>query len=268
MLQVKYAVHVALATIAVAAAYELKDAYLWRTPERVVVLVVITYVLTSFVAAGVAGLLFRFVLVRMLVLRRSWVEGYWHIQTYRPKRMVVSAPAPLPVPAQVSEPALPPGTLLPAVPAETSLPVPVTPVPSALAGPVANGLMHIYYVGRDLELKVTSFKLSAPGSNIETAASSQQVTLDARSLQYLNYFSYHLDAEDIAGIAQGVFYLDGLRPYPTRYHGTLRYFADLPVERQVARKISFWRVRWLMFRHPYDWEKQLLEKLQSGRYDL
>jgi hypothetical protein len=218
MAELRSAIHVALVTICITAAYEIKENYEWETPGHIFLLVVITYFLTSFVASGLTNALMKSAFIRMLALRRSWIEGYWHIITY------------------------------------------YTGDPKS----VSHGLMNISYLGKELEIKTTVFKLSAPGSQIDTVSTSQLVALDSRSLQYLNYFNYQIGTEEITGIAQGMFYLDGLRPYPTRYHGILRYFSPIPNDRQIARRISSWRVRKYLLQHRYDWERKLLTDLSSG----
>jgi hypothetical protein len=211
------ALHVALVTVCVTTAYELESTYHWRSPAGVLALVALSYVLTSFIAGGVAGLLFRAPAVRMLALRRAWIEGYWYLLTYDPGKAPVSA----------------------------------------------RGLGFIEYVGSELELKATVFKPKSPESGVETASTSELAELDSRTLQYLNFFNYQSGGETINGVVLGHFYRDGLRPYPTRFHGVIRYFASLPQQQQIGRRISRRRVRKCIRKYQYDWVRRLLAELED-----
>ena len=222
MAKVRSALHVALVTVCVAAAYELEATYHWRSPARVLALVALSYFLTSFVASGLVGVLFQFPIARMLTLRRAWIEGYWYVLTYEPDTAEI----------------------------------------------LARGLANFEYLGPELELKATVFKVRSPESGVETASTSEMAELDRRTLQYLNYFNYQSGGKTINGVALGTFYLDGLRPFPMRYHGAIRYFADRPEQQQIARRISRRRVRKTVRRYAYDWERRLLADLEADEHAI
>jgi len=129
--------------------------------------------------------------------------------------------------------------------------------------PVSHVLMHISYVGSDFDLNVVGYKAKDPDGHLRTVSNSQLVTINPQTLEYINYFDYRPAVESIFGIAHGRFDVVGWHFFPTRYDGTLKYFAEMQDQKQLGHKISHLRILKYISRFKTNWEYQLLKDLEG-----
>lgn len=84
MKELKRTLHIMLLSISLSVVYELKIGYSWNSNYRIVVFIILSYILSNIVSKYLAEIFAKIKIIRMMVLNKCWLEGFWLIETYLP----------------------------------------------------------------------------------------------------------------------------------------------------------------------------------------
>ena len=80
--KVKLVLSVSLTSLFVAASYELRNVVENLSSGYTVLSFFISFFLGNYFSSALVSALLKFKAVRKFILRKSWIEGYWHLKTY------------------------------------------------------------------------------------------------------------------------------------------------------------------------------------------
>jgi len=229
----KFLLGTILTSVLVAVSYEVKNNWFSSSP---VVIVVLSVILSVYASDIIVSISLNTKFGRKLILRKSWIEGYWILYSIESQKCDSGDKSSEPEQDVSNKP-------------EYDITV--------------TALAHFSYIGEHFNLKVVTHRLNEETKTIFPTI-SELATIRSFDLKYSNIYTISDGKKEGRGVARGQFYCEEAGDYyPNMYEGDIVQYTDAITFRQAGFKVPDNEIERYKRRYERDWITPYLCMMQK-----